>query len=131
MAGNRYARFFAICRSHGLVKEEVVLDFTGGRTSSLSALSDGEFNEMMIRLSRLQPPPREWSPPPGDLQRKKLIAIAGKMNWGESTIEIVGRLNVFLQEKYGKELSQFNVEELNRIVWVFENKIYTSYLKTI
>ena len=127
-----YQQFFAICKANRLDKAEVVYEFTEGQTDSLSKLTDGEYHELLTRLRKLQPQQAgAFSPKPGDGQRKKLIAIAGKMNWGTTTIEIVGRLNAFLQERYSKELNEFDVPELNKIVWVFENKIYKDYLKRI
>ena len=126
-----YKVFFAICKAVGLDKEEVVYEFTGGRTSSLKDIDDGEFKELMIRLRRMQPAKAPQSVRPGDAQRKKMIAIAGKMNWGTNTLEIVGRLNGWLRGTYGKELNELDVAELGKVLWVMENKIYKDYLKRV
>lgn len=126
-----YKTFFAICKALGLDKEEVVFEFTGGETKSLSALNDGEWKELMIQLRKRQPARKPTEVKPGDAQRKKMIAIAGKMNWGTNTMEVVGKLNEWLRDTYGKDLNEFEVTELNRIVWVMENKIYKDYLKRV
>lgn len=126
-----YKTFFAICKALGLDKEEVVFEFTGGETKSLSALNDGEWKELMIQLRKRQPARKPTEVRPGDAQRKKMIAIAGKMNWGTNTMEVVGKLNEWLRDTYGKELNEFEVTELKRIVWVMENKIYKDYLKRV
>lgn len=126
-----YKTFFAICKALGLDKEEVVFEFTGGETKSLSALNDGEWKELMIQLRKRQPARKPTEVRPGDAQRKKMIAIAGKMNWGTNTMEVVGKLNQWLRDTYGKELNEFEVTELNRIVWVMENKVYKDYLKRV
>jgi len=128
-----YAQLYAICKALSLEKEDVVLDFTEGKTSSLSALSDGDYHELMIRLRKLQPAKSkvDFTPKPGDAQRKKLIALAGKMHWGSNTIEIVGRLNNWSLENYGVELNQLDVNTLNKVLWVMENKIYKDYLNKV
>lgn len=133
ISSRNYAQFFAICKALGLDKEETVLDFTEGRTSSLSALSDGEYHELITRLRKLQPAIStvNFTPKPGDAQRKKLIALAGKMNWGNNTVEIVGRLNNWSEENYGVELNELDVNTLNKVLWVMENKIYKDYLQKI
>lgn len=62
---SKYAQFFAIIKKHDLQKEEVVLEFTAGRTDSLSELTGGEYNELMRRLARFNPVPA------GDQREKK------------------------------------------------------------
>lgn len=127
-----YKEFFAICKQIGISKGDAVLQFTEGRTDSLRKLDDGEWKELMIRLRRMRPTtPNTWQPAPGDAQRKKLIAIAGSMLWGKDTIEIVGKLNVWLEERWGKELNDYTPEELNKIVWVMENKVYKDFLNRV
>jgi len=112
-------------------KNEVVLEFTDGRTDRLSDLSDGEWKELELTVRKWQKPRKPNIVIPGDLQRKKLIAIAGKMNWGNDILEIVGRLNQWCQTNYHKELNELDVDTLNKAVWVMENKVYSQYLKSI
>src|SRR5690606_34414857 len=126
--GRDYRTFFAICKALGLDKEEVVYEFTGGETKSLSALNDGEWKELMIQLRKRQPARQPLTIRPGDAQRKKMSAIAGKMQWGNDTIEIVGKLNVWCQEQYGEEFNELDIPTLNKAVWVLENKIQPDYL---
>lgn len=127
-----YKQFFAICKAVGVEYKDAVLDFTEGRTDSLRALSDGEFRELMIRARAWQPVKKTaFVPTPGDAQRKKMIAIAGKMHWGASTLEIVGRLNEWCHSQYGKELNELDVPMLNKAVWVLENKVQVDYLKKV
>lgn len=127
-----YKQFFAICKAVGVDYKEALLEFTDGRTDSLRALSDGEFRELMIRARSWQPVKKnDFVPAPGDAQRKKMIAIAGKMHWGINTMEIVGRLNEWCQTQYGKELNELDVPVLNKAVWVLENKVQVDYLKKV
>lgn len=130
MARN-YPEFFAICKAAGVEYKEVVFEFTSGRTDSLRALNDGEYHELFIRVRQWQPTRKPNISIPGDAQRKKLIALAGKMNWGNNTIEIVGRLNNWSLENYGVELNQLDVNTLNKVLWVMENKIYKDYLNKV
>lgn len=126
-----YPEFFAICKAAGVEYKEVVSEFTSGRTDSLRALNDGEYHELFIHVRKWQHTKRPDAVAPGDKQRKKLIALAGKMNWGNNTIEIVGRLNNWSLENYGVELNQLDVNTLNKVLWVMENKIYKDYLNKV
>lgn len=126
-----YKTFFAICKAIGREKEDVVLEFTDGRTNSLSALNDGEFKELMIQLRRLQPTPKTWTAPPGDAQRKKMIGIARNMQWGRDTIEIVRRLDEWCVQTFKMKMNDMDLSTLGKAVTIFENKVYTGYLKGI
>lgn len=127
-----YRQVYAILKDIGLSKEEAVLDFTEGKSDSLSSLSDGEFKEFMIRLRRFQPVPKGWQPRAGDAQRKKMIGLARSMHWGRDTIEIIARLDDWcLKQKFKKKLNDHTVTELGTLVTIFENKVYTGYLKAL
>lgn len=127
-----YRQVYAILKDIGLSKEEAVRDFTEGKSDSLSSLSDGEFKEFMIRLRRFQPVPTGWKPSPGDAQRKKMIGLARSMHWGRDTIEIIARLDDWcLKQKFKKKLNDHTVAELGTLVTIFENKVYTGYLKAL
>ncbi|WP_164126087.1 hypothetical protein [Sphingobacterium luzhongxinii] len=126
-----YPQFFAICKAVGVNYKDAVLNFTDGRTDSLRALSDSEWRELELRSRKWQPAKRPDDIAPGDAQRKKMIAIAGKMHWGTNTLEIVGRLNEWCQNQYGKELNELDVPTLNKAVWVMENKVQKDYLKKV
>lgn len=126
-----YKELFAICKAAGLDYKDAVLNFTEGRTDSLRALSDGEYRELMLQVRKWQPARRPVDIAPGDAQRKKMIAIAGKMYWGTNTLEIVGKLNEWCRNQYGKELNELDVPTLNKAVWVLENKVQKDYLKKV
>ncbi|MDM1048041.1 hypothetical protein [Sphingobacterium hotanense] len=131
MARN-YKQVYAILNHIGLSKEEAVMDFTEGRSDSLSSLNDGEFKEFMIRLRRLQPVTSGWTPPAGDAQRKKMIGLARNMHWGRNTMEIIGMLDDWcLKQKFKKRLNDHTVAELGTLVTIFEKKVYTGYLKSL
>lgn len=137
-SARNYPQFFAICRAHGIEKEEIVNQVSEGRTSSLRALTDKEWNQMMYELTANQVLQKAWSPKPGDIQRKKMISIARQMNWNMSTNRpiqdkghamIMYRLDTWcLQQKYKKPLMAHTVQELNILVSIFEEKVFKSYL---
>jgi len=123
---SKYAQFFAIINKHGLDYKEVVLWFSDGRTSSLSSLPLREYNELLRIMQQHN------GIPPGDGQRKKLIAIARSMQWGTNSRQIVLALdNWLLKQKYRKKLMQHTEAELNVMVTIFENKVYAGYLAAL
>lgn len=128
-----YKQFFAICKRHGFDYKDKVAEFTEGRTESLKALTDGEFKELMIRMSRLNTPYRkQFTPPPGDTQRKKIIAIARDMRWDAKGKEaMMQRIDDFLltRTKYRKRLNSLSVDQLNRVAYIFEHEVKASFLK--
>lgn len=126
-----YTQFYAICKKLGLHKKDIVLYYTEGRTSSLTSLDDQQWEELLIRIKKLQPVLKNSMHSPGDKQRKKLMAIAGKMHWGKTNMAIIKKLNDFLLHKYKKNLNELHVSELNKIVWVFENQIYKDFLNKL
>lgn len=124
-----YKQVYAILKSIGLTKEEMVLEFTEGKSDSLSSLTDREFKELTIRLRQFQPIPNGWKPKAGDAQRKKMIGLARSMHWGKDTIAIMERLDDWcLKQKFKKKLNDHTVSELGTILTIFENKVYTGYL---
>jgi hypothetical protein len=123
---NKYSQLFAILKKNDLTKEEVVEWFTDGRTTSLTALSDGQYKELLRRLQGHN------GVPPGDQQRKKLIGIAKSMNWGTNTKAILKRLDDWcLNQKYKKKLMAHNQAELGLLVTIFETKVYPDYLRAL
>ena len=126
-----YRTFFAICKALGKTKEEAVLEFTDGRTDSLSSLDDGEFKELMVCLRRLQPVPDDWEPKPGDNIRKKMIGLAQTMRWGKSLNRLLDRLDEWClnHTKYKKALNELTIDELTKVCTILETKVYPDYLK--
>lgn len=123
---NKYSQLFAILKKNDLTKEEVVAWFTKGRTESLTALSDGEYKELLRSLQGNN------GLPPGDQARKKMIAIAKSMNWGNNTKAILAELDKWcLNQKFKKKLMALNVSELGVLVTIFETKVYPDYLSAL
>lgn len=88
MKHNPYAAFYAaynasVAAGNPLSKEELVLDFTQGSTSSLKELSSAELDGLVARLNQLnrsgQAPYKPHSDK-ADSMRKSIIALFYKMN---------------------------------------------------
>lgn len=125
-----YKQFFAICKKHGFDYKDKVAEFTNGRTDSLKALTDGEFKELSIRMAHLNAPARQvFKVKPGDKQRKKMISLASQMRWGPEIAQIIGRLDAWcLKQKFKKPLMKHSENELNLLLAIFEQRVYSDYL---
>lgn len=135
-----YSQFFAILKKLGLDYKDVVAEFTEGRTESLSSLSDGEYKELTLRMQRYN----QYDPnDPANKMRRKMIAIARQMRWGEphprplsrgegSTNALMERLDNWCIKygKYGKKLNSHTVAELSLLVTIFE-EVLDDYLKAL
>ncbi|MBD1394280.1 hypothetical protein [Mucilaginibacter glaciei] len=119
-----YSQLFAICKKNRLEYKDVVSEFTKGRTESLKALTDPEYNELMRRMARYN------TPPPGDQQRKKMIAICKLMHKGKQTAEILQIIDEWLlKQKYEKPLMQLDLQQLGIMVNIYETNVYPDYLR--
>lgn len=132
-----YPQFFALIKQFEMDKDEVALACSLGRTSSLKGLTDEEWNTMMHQLTGMQKG-KDWTPPPGDIQRKKMISISRQMNWhlvdgkDKGIAQIMARLDGWcLKQKFKKELMKHTVQELNILISIFEEKVYKSYLEDL
>lgn len=124
-----YGQFFAICKAHGFDYKEKVYEFTKGRTDSLSSLSELEFTEMMKLLIELNEPYRKnFTPKPGDQQRKKLIALAMLMRWGNIKMIMIRLDGWCKKQRYKKGLMAHNEQELSLLVSIFDQRVYPDYL---
>ena len=131
-AKRNYSDFFAICKRHGWDYKEKVVEFTNGATESLSSLSDGEYRELLLLAKRFSPIPEDWEPPEGDEQRKKTIAIARDMRWDVRGKEaMMQRIDnwCLTQTKYKKPLNKLSIDELNKVLHIFEHEVKPSFLK--
>lgn len=124
-----YKTFFAICKAIGREKEDVVFEFTKGESSSLKSLNEGEYKELMVQLRKLQPAPEAWTPPAGDIQRKKMIGLAKSMHWGRDNIEIIRRLDEWCLKTYKIKMNDMDIATIGKAVTVFERKVYPNYLE--
>lgn len=141
---NNYKTFFAaykasVLRGNNLSKEEVVLQFTSGRTSSLKELKPQELTELTTQLNYLNgTDKRNWKSAPGEQQRRQIIAIAHEMRWelpdGKADMK---RINTWIAtfgylRDTGKhqDINAYSYEELPKLVWQFK-QAHKHYLSNI
>lgn len=132
----QYQQLFAICKRHGLDYKDKVAEFTNGRTESLKSLTDGEYKELMTRLSKLNHSARQnFIPKPGDAQRKKIISIAREMRWDQNInfADLMQRIDNYMltRTKYKKKLMELSEDELNKVLYIFETEVKRSFLKDL
>lgn len=112
---NKYSRIFAILKDinttgAAITKEDVVSDFTGGKTTSLSSLNTFEVNELVKHLMVLQ---SQFKLPVNDhLDRARKAIISQFKSVGRTTEDAI-----VWAEKYGvygqkKRFNEYNGQEL-------------------
>lgn len=121
-----YPQFFAICNKNGFTKEEVILQYTEGKKDSLKDLADVEYYGMMRWLEKFN------TMPPGNEIRRKMIALAKKMNRGNDTKQILQHLDGWCRkQKFKKPLMLHTVAELGVVCTIYEDKVYGDYLRDL
>lgn len=65
--------------------------------------------------------------------RRKMMAIASKMNWGSSTAEIIRALDQWCLTRTGskKEFNRMSISELATALTILETKVYQEHLKSL
>ena len=104
---------------------------SNGRTESTKELTEPEVLTIIEKLKNLVPGGNNFTPPPGDAQRKKIIAIARDMRWNARGTKIMmQRIDEFMltRTKYKKKLNALTVDELNKVCYTFENDVKSSFL---
>jgi hypothetical protein len=125
----RYSQLFALLKKHGLDKDEVLHEFTQGKKTSLTQLSDGELKQLTLQIIRAY----GNTPPPGDAMRKKMGAIALQMRWVIKRPPLYKpvldskRLDMWCIKygKYKKNLIDHTPDELAVLVSIFDEVLKT------
>lgn len=119
---NPYAAFYSAfnaskAQGNPLTKEEQVLAFTKGRTSSLKSLSPTELNNLVKALNGDRKPPPDKSPE--DRLRKYIIAIFHEMqypNAAEVAKKWAEKMGVGAKEqRVCKPFNDYTAQELTRL----------------
>jgi hypothetical protein len=133
-----YKALFAICKQYGLNYKDKVLEFTNGRTDSLSSLTDSECEVMVDRLKKLNKIKvnrggKKFEVKPGDPQRKKMIRLALTMHWGNGDMaEALKELDEWcFKQKFKKGFMGHTLSEYDLLVSIFETKVYKDYLRDL
>ncbi|WP_124559387.1 hypothetical protein [Pedobacter sp. KBW01] len=105
-------------------------DVSNGRTESTKELTEPEVLVIIEQLKPLVPGGNKFTPPPGDKQRKKIIGIARDMRWdSHGDKEMMKKIDNFMltRTKYKKKLNKLTVDELNKVLYTFENEVQSSF----
>lgn len=126
MKTNRnYAQFFALLNklpgaTDGL-KEELVLQYTGGRTESLRAMTDKEYRAMCASMRKAQSGMSEATFT-AELKRRRSAVLKRLQRLGIDTTNWANVDNFCLAPRIaGKRFAKLNIEELAALVPKLEN----------
>lgn len=120
-AKRNYSRFYAICKAKGIdleqFKEDLVTEFTGGRTASLKDMTDAEYEEMCdcLQSGRQQHMSSE------DFKAKRRKARSAVLNriqrLGVDTTDF-SKVDKFCLDRRiaGKPFGMLSIEELENLV---------------
>ena len=113
-----YKPFFARLKQHPSVdKEELVLQFTDGRTTHLTGMTDQEYMQMVGALEEASAPSR------AELKRWRSSALLRIGRLGINTIDNWDGINAFVSSKKiaGKPFYELRVPELQQLVRKLES----------
>ena len=108
-----YKTFYALMKLHPSVdKEELVLQFTDGRTVHLTEMTDVEYMQMIGALEEASEPSR------AELKRWRSSALLRIGRLGINTIDNWDGINAFVSSKKiaGKPFYELRVPELQQLV---------------
>ena len=108
-----YNHFFALLKEHPQVdKDELVLQFTDGRTTSIREMTAGEFMQMVGALEEASAPSR------AELKRWRSSALLRIGRLGINTIDNWDGINAFVSSSRiaGKPFYELKVPELQQLV---------------
>lgn len=113
-----YKQFYALLRQHPrLDKDELVLQFTDGRTTHLTEMTGGEYMQMIGALEEASAPSQ------AELKRWRSSALLRIGRLGINTIDNWDGINAFVESKKiaGKPFYQLKVAELQQLVRKLES----------
>ena len=108
-----YKLFYALLRLHPQIdKEELVLQFTDGRTTHLNEMKNDEYMQMIGALEEASAPSQ------AELKRWRSSALLRIGRLGINTIDNWDGINAFVESKKiaGKPFYQLKVAELQQLV---------------
>lgn len=113
MKKRNYKQFYALLKQHPHVdKAELVQQFTDGRTSSLTEMTDGEYQQMVDALEEASAPSRV------ELKRWRSSALLRIGRLGINTIDNWDAINSFVASPKiaGKLFYDLSISELRQLV---------------
>lgn len=130
MAKNDFARFYALMKKNPQAeKEELVLQYTDGRTTSLREMTKDEFTEMcdMLQYGSVE----EQSARERELRKARSSALLRIARLGINTIDNWDGIDAFcLSPKIaGKRFAELDLSELRTLISKLETIIHKGGLK--
>lgn len=113
-----YKQFYALLREHPQVdKDELVLQFTDGRTTHLTEMTGSEYMQMIGALEEASAPAR------AELKRWRSSALLRIGRLGINTIDNWDGINAFVSSRKiaGKPFYELKVPELQQLVRKLES----------
>lgn len=132
MAHSDYSRFFVLLKRHPQVtKEEIVSQFTDGRTTSLREMRREEFDQMCDTLQYGTIQEREARELQLKRSRSAVLLRLGRL--GINTIDNWDGINAFCESPKiaGKKFYDLSIPELRTLVQKLESIIRKGGLKTL
>lgn len=123
-----YKTFYALLKKHPDVdKEELVLQYTDGRTTHLTEMSDNEYAQMVGALKEASAPSR------AELKRWRSSALLRIGRLGIPTIDNWDGINAFVSSAKiaGKPFYNLTVTELQQLVRKLEAIDHKGGLKSV
>lgn len=125
-----YGRFYALMRRHPEAdKDDLVMQFTDGRTTSLREMTQKEFDEMCDVLERTATAKSQKT----ELKRLRSSVLYRIQKLGISTVDNWDGIDEFCQSARiaGKKFAALNIEELKALIGKLEAILKKGGLKTL
>ena len=113
MSKRNYTRFYGLLRQYpGMDKDEIVLQFTDGRTTHLTEMNDAEYAEMLAALEEAARPSH------AELKRWRSSALLRIGRLGINTIDNWDGINAFVSSPKiaGKPFYELTIQDLRDLV---------------
>lgn len=124
-----YGRFYALLRNHPFAdKNELVMTYTGGRTTHLHEMKPYEYKEMCAALDNT-----DFSAQKQQLKKARSAVLLRLGRLGINTVDNWDEINAFcLSPKIaGKEFRQLSLSELQALIPKLQSIIHKGGLKQL
>lgn len=124
-----YGRFYALLRNHPFAdKNELVMTYTGGRTTHLHEMKPYEYKEMCAALDNT-----DFSAQKQQLKKARSAVLLRLGRLGINTVDNWDEINAFcLSPKIaGKEFRQLSLQELKDLIPKLQSIIHKGGLKQL
>lgn len=116
-------------------KEELVYQYTNGRTTSSSKMLIDECQMLINHLNSIKrgmtPKPDKWKETPENVMRRKILAICHELQWTKDGKVDLKRLDEWLKKTgvHHKKLNDLTLQELPAQITQLEQVLKSFYAK--